>query len=207
MNVTIQAATADVRASFEMKVKSGMFNPIARHLREDLVEERLCEGIALVFIQFVRSCDKGEPMSDALLVQACHMRAIDLGRRVAGAGGAQPKRDVMDERNFKEGHVEVLHLDGELGDEEDEGYVLALSEVDVGHPARWLHSALDLQTWLSRIAAADRLLLSLRRAGHTLDEIAKTTGKSITAVLHRLRELGRELAERADEVVWLEGAS
>jgi len=103
----------------------------------------------------------------------------------------------MDERNYKAGHVEVLHLDGELGDEEDEGFVLALTDVEMGHPARWLVSAIDLETWLSRLAAGDQLILRLRRAGHTLDEIAKTTGKSITAVLHRLRELGRELAERA----------
>jgi hypothetical protein len=53
------------------------------------------------------------------------------------------------------------------------------------------------ETWLSRLPAADRWLLALRRAGHTLEEIAKTTGRSITAVLHRLKELGRELAERA----------
>jgi hypothetical protein len=198
MNTTILATTADVRASFEEKVKSGLFAPVARHLRDDLVEDRMAEGLGLVYVQFARSVTKGEPMTDALLVQACHMRAIDLSRRLAGAGGSQPKRDVMDERNYKSGKVEVLRLDGQSGnDEENEGYVLALAEGDVGHPARWLHSALDLQTWLSRLPAADRLLLGLRRAGHTLEEIAAKTGMCITAILKRLKELGRELAERA----------
>jgi hypothetical protein len=84
-----------------MKVKSGIFNPVARHLREDLVEDRMAEGIGLVFVQFVRSVETGEPMSDALFVQACHMRATDLGRRLAGASGCQPKRDVMDERSYR----------------------------------------------------------------------------------------------------------
>jgi hypothetical protein len=198
MNTTIQAATADVRASFEMKVKSGMFNPVARHLREDLVEDRLAEGIGMAYEQYISRAAEGRVMPDALLVQACHLRAIDLGRRLAGAGGAQPKRDVMDERNYKSGKVEVLHLDGELGDEEDEGFVMALTDVEMGNPARWLVSAIDLETWLSHLAAGDQLILRLRRAGHTLDEIAKTTSRNITAVLQRLRELGRELAERAD---------
>ena len=207
MNTTIQAATANVRASFDQKVRNGIFAPVARHLREDLVEDRMAEGVSMAFAQYVRSVERGEPMNDALLVQACHMRAIDLSRRVAGAGGSQPKRDVMDERNYKAGHVEVLRLDGELGDDEDEGFVLALADVDVEHPSRWLHSALDLQNWLSRLPAGDRLLLALRRAGHTLEEIAKTTHRSITSVLKRLRELGRELAQRVDDVTWLEAVS
>jgi hypothetical protein len=50
-------------------------------------------------------------MRDALLVETCHLRAIDLGRRLAGSGGSQPKRDVMDERNHKAGRVEVRHLE------------------------------------------------------------------------------------------------
>lgn len=198
MNTSIPAATPDVRALFAEKIERGIFRPVARHLREDLVEDRLAEGVGMAFAQYVRSCDRGAPMSDALLVQACHLRAIDLGRRLAGADGAQPKRDVMDERNYKTGHVEVLHLDGEFGDEDDEGFILALTEVEMANPARWLVSAIDLETWLSQLSAEDQLILRLRRAGHTLDEIAKTTGRSITAVLQRLRELGRELAERAD---------
>jgi hypothetical protein len=204
MNTTIQAATADVRASFEAKVRGGIFQPVARHLREDLVDDRLAEGVGMAFEQSVTRAAGGHIMPDALLVQACHLRAVDLGRRLAGAGGGQPKRDVMDERNYKEDRVEVLHLDGELGDDEDEGFVLALADVDVEYPARWLHSALDLESWLSCLAAGDRLLLALRRGGHTLEEIAKATGKSITTVLKRLRELGRELAARVDDVTWLE---
>jgi hypothetical protein len=67
----------------------------------------------------------------------------------------------------------------------------------MGNPARWLVSAIDLETWLSHLTAGDQLILRLRRARRTLDEITKTTSRIITAVLHRLRELGRELAERA----------
>jgi hypothetical protein len=186
-----------VSNAFAAKVRAGMFNPVARHLREDLVEDRLAEGIGMAFEQYLARAAEGRVMPDALLVQACHMRAVDLSRRLAGAGGAQPKRDVMDERNFKEGRVEVLRLDGLLGDDEDEGVVLRLTDVEIGNPARWLVSAIDLETWLSHLSAGDQLLLRLRRAGHTLDEIAKTTARSITAVLQRLRELGRELAERA----------
>jgi hypothetical protein len=196
MNITNEVA-ADVSQAFAEKVRAGIFRPVARHLREDLVEDRMAEGIGMAFEQYLTRAAEGRVMPDALLVQACHMRAVDLSRRLAGAGGAQPKRDVMDERNFKEGRVEVLRLDGLLSDDEDEGVALRLTDVEIGNPARWLVSAIDLETWLSHLASGDQLILRLRCAGHTLDEIAKTTGRSITAVLQRLRELGRELAERA----------
>ena len=43
MNET--ALAVDVKRSFAPKVQRGMFRPVARHLRADIAEDRLAEGI------------------------------------------------------------------------------------------------------------------------------------------------------------------
>ncbi len=127
MNTTMTAvATADVKHLFDEKVRRGIFQPVARHLREDLVEDRLAEGVGMAFEQYVKSVAEGRPMDDGLLVHACHLRAIDLGRRLAGAGGSQPKRDVYDERHYKEGRLELLRLDGLVDDGDEEQGLLGI---------------------------------------------------------------------------------
>jgi hypothetical protein len=189
-------ATADVRRAFARKVENKMFAPVARHLREDLVEDRLAEGIGQAFRQYSRSVAEGRPMPDALLVRACHLRAIDLGRRLAGADGARPKQDAYDERAFNAGHVELLRLDGlrdwDDGDEEQGWFGLA--EVMANNPTKKIVSAIDLERWLGRLGPEDRMMLALRQAGHTLGGIGAAMGMSTSAVFKRLRELGEDLA-------------
>jgi hypothetical protein len=198
MNQVNETATAvDVSDTFASKFRAGIFNPVARHLRQDLVEDRMAEGIGMAFEQYLTRAVRGRVMPDAVLVRACHLRAIDLGRRLAGANGAQPKRDVFDERNYKSGKVEVLHLDGLFGDEDDERTFLGFAEPEVPDPARWLASAVDLERWVAGLGDQDRLMLALRQGGHTLTEIGTTMGRSPSFVFGRLHELGRELAERA----------
>jgi hypothetical protein len=199
MNTMMLAATADVRREFARKVERKMFAPVARHLREDLVEDRLAEGIGMAFEQYMHSVAEGRPMEDALLVRACHMRAIDLGRRLAGAQGARPRSDVFDERNYKAGTVEVLRLDGlrDWDDGDQEQALFGWAEPDAISPARMLASAVDLETWLGQLAPEDLLLLALRQAGHTLGGIGAAMGRSTSVVFKRLRELGQELAEVA----------
>ncbi len=198
MNTTMPAAPAvDVKHRFADKVRRGIFRPVARRLREDLAEDRLAEGVGMAFEQYVRSAAEGRPMPDALLVRACHMRAIDLGRRLAGANGARPKQDVYDDRAFKAGHVELLRLDGLLDDGGEEQALFGWAEPDALNPARMLASAIDLERWLIGLGPEDRMMLALRQAGHTLGGIAAAMGRSTSAVFARLRELGAELADVA----------
>jgi hypothetical protein len=195
MNQVNETALAvDVNFAFAEKVRAGIFRPVARHLRDDLVEDRLAEGVGMAFEQYEKSVVAGCPMDDALLVRACHVRAIDLGRRLAGASGSQPKKDVYDERNFKEGYVELLRLDGL---DEGEGTFLGFAEPEVPNPARKLVSAMDLEKWIGGLGDQDRLMLALRQGGHTLTEIGVMVGRSTSFVFARLNELGRELAEHA----------
>jgi hypothetical protein len=197
MEMMTTPATAGARDQFARQVRRGMFNPVARHLRKDFLDDRLAEGIGMAFEQYARSVAAGRPMEDALLVHACRMRAIDLGRRLAGADGARPKTDVFDERNYREGRVEILRLDGILDEEEDEEQgLLDWAELDALDPARELASAIDLETWLGGLGTEDRTMLALRQAGHTLGGIGAAMGRSTSAVFARLRALGRELAER-----------
>ena len=179
------------RDTFAEKVAAGIFNPVGRHLREDIRDDRLAEGVALTFEMFMRYAERGVVIDDALLVHSCHMRAIDLSRRVAGADGAQPKRDVYDERNYVDGKLEVLHLGLELGDD-GIGFAAAMTH----NPTNFIVSALNLEDWLDGLCEEDRLLLALRQAGHTLNEIGLQLAASTSAVCARLHALGHELAAR-----------
>jgi hypothetical protein len=181
------------RDRFADKVAAGIFKPVGRHLREDIREDRLAEGVALTFEMFTRSAERGVVIDDALLVHHCRLRAIDLSRRVAGADGIQPKRDVFDERNYTDGKLEVLHLGLKLGDDDGGvGYAAAM----VNNPTSHILSALSLEDWLDGLDEEDRLLLALRQAGHTLNEIGLQLAASTSAVCARLHALGHELAAR-----------
>ena len=195
---TLMQDSVSARDSFGVKVAAGMFNPVARHLREDIRDDRLADGIGLTFVMFMRYAERGVVIDDALLVHACHMRAIDLSRRVAGAHGAQPKRDVLDERNFHDGKLEVLHLGLELGEDDGGvGYAAAM----INNPTNNIVSALNLESWLDGLCEEDRLMLALRQAGHTLNEIGLQLAASTSAVCARLRALGHELADRIGHVL------
>ena len=118
------------------------------------------------------------------------IRAIDVGRRLAGAHGARPKQDVYDERSFAAGHVELLRLDGLLDDGGEEQALFGWAQPDMPNPARMLASAVDLERWLTGLGPEDRMMLALRQAGHTLGGIAAAMGKSTSAVFAKLRQLG-----------------
>ena len=60
------------------KVARGMFQPVARHLRTDIAEDRLTEGIAMAFETYAKSVAKGALLHDAILVHACRLRAGDV---------------------------------------------------------------------------------------------------------------------------------
>jgi predicted transcriptional regulator len=106
-----------------------------------------------------------------------------------------------------DGKVEVLHLDGLMGDdgvfanEEDRAVHLAISRRTSRDHAPFLDSAIDLGAWLTQLAKANRELLAGRLAGHSLRELALRGDRSISCVFQQLHTLGADLAQHAGIVV------
>jgi hypothetical protein len=190
---------------FAEKVARGIFRPVLRHVSGHDPEERLAEAVALTFELFAGKARAGVLLDDALLVHHCRLRAIDLGRQLVRGG--QRKRDAMDPRNFHQGRVELLRLDGvpdedgELPGEEQGDLVIGLAEGLADDPSAKLISAIDLERWAGSLPEVDRAVLSARYRGHTLQETAEAMDSSISAVFARLKRLGVELADRAGVTV------
>ncbi len=144
-------ASCSARDLFAAKVSRGIFRPVARHLRDDLRDDRLAEGVGMTFEMFTRYAERGVHIDDAILVHACHLRAVDLGRHLAHD---HSKRDVLDERNYHEGRVEILHL--------GEDDALAYAPPMTVNPTRDIVSAISLERWLSSLSSRDRLMLAPR---------------------------------------------
>ena len=189
---------------FGAKVKAGIFRPVGRHLSGPDAEDKLQEGICQTFEMYRRyALDRGVVLDDGILVHSCRQRAVDLGRRFVKSD-SQPRRDALHPANYRDRKTEVYRLDGLLDDdgelpaEGDRQVALGLAEMMANNPTRQLIAALDLQSWLSSVSCEDRRLLAMRYAGSPLQEIADAAGVSISSVFKRLRDLGWQLADRAE---------
>ena len=67
----MQTAFSSPQEAFGHNVAAGIFVPVARHLREDIREDRLAEGIGLTLQMYLRYAERGVILDDALLVHAC----------------------------------------------------------------------------------------------------------------------------------------
>ncbi len=198
---------ADLRRTFEDKIKRGIFKPIERFLHKDIREDRMQDALGLTWRLYADHAARGEILDDALLVHACRLRAIDLSRYVAQCDSGQRKRDVFHLRNYNAGQVEVIRLAHVHEEEnEDEGHRLdkrtkpisvGFAELRCTNPTRKIHSAIDLNAWLAELPAEDQHMLELRAAGYGLEEIAREFGVSTSNIFIRCRNLGLALAERA----------
>jgi hypothetical protein len=198
-------STAVLREEFGRKVERRIFEPVRRLLHAEQ-DDRMQEGIGMTWEQYQAKAEKtGEAMDDALCVHVCKLRAADFGRHLVRR--THTLRDASDQRNYHLGRTELLHLDGLPDDdghfEDEAACALELEPVKYlsTSPEEGIHSAIDLLDWLRTLDAGDVELLVLRQMGHTIEEIAAATGKSMTAAFKRLRELGYELAERAEVVI------
>lgn len=95
---------------------------------------------------------------------------------------SQPARDVLDQRNFSRGRLQVHHVDGLLDEETgeyrcegDRVLELGLAEEMSANPLSKIISGIDLLDWLRELGAAGQELLAPRLASHRLEAIGKTT--------------------------------
>jgi DNA-directed RNA polymerase specialized sigma24 family protein len=192
-----------LRVQFDKKVRDGIFDPVARRLPADIAEERLQDATCQTFELARRyALEKNKVLPDAILVRYCCLRAVDPGRHFIRCDGSQRLRDVLDFRNFANGRVEVLHLDGVAQDDDGElpkdgdSQLLGLAEAMSCSVERKLNSALDLEAWLHGLDGDERQMLAARAAGYTLGETATDLGCCLSTVFARTRQLGEELAAR-----------
>jgi hypothetical protein len=190
-----------LRAHFDGLVRRGAFRRgVARFLPESILDERMQDAIAQTWETYVRYAGRGRILEDALLVHHARIRAVDPSRYFVKCEGQQRLRDAMDFRNYANGRVEILHLDGLPEDESDYGdgdpQLHGLASALSIAPARNLASAVDLEAWLDQLDESDRNLLAAKASGFTLDETATDAGVSTSTVFNRTKQLGEELAAR-----------
>jgi hypothetical protein len=175
-----------IGAAFGAKFARGIFKPVARHLPEYVREDRLAEGVALVFEHYADQARRGHVVDDAVLVHACRRRACDPSRYLVR--GCASRRDALDVRALLAGDVVLVALDAA-----DDVSRADAAELD---PECFLVAALDLRAWLTGLDDEDRDALAMRAAGFTFDEIGDALDCSTSAAFARCRRLGHELAER-----------
>lgn len=192
----------EINQKFAEKVARGIFRPVIRHITGADPEERVAEAVALTFELYAKKARVGIELDDALLVHHARLRAVDLGRQLVRSG--QRKRDALDPRNYHQGRVEILRIDG-LPDEEgafrreeDAEVVIGLADGLAHDPTPKIIGALDLASWADTLAPVDRAVLAARYEGNTLKETAEAMGSTISPVFARLKRLGTELARRAE---------
>ena len=190
-----------LNAEFDRKVRKGIFRPVARYLtNESTAEDRLQDAVSQTWQMYHRYArEKGNVLSDAILVHYCRRRAVDLDRHFVPADCCR-RKDVLDPRAYRDGRVEVHHLDGILDDQESEGdhaLQVGLAEVLAPTPERKLNSALDLKSWLRDLSRQEREILKGKLDGFTIAEIASDLGLNSSKVFQEAKRLGLDLAARA----------
>lgn len=186
---------------FTNLIAGGAFEPVRRHVSPVEQDDRMAEAIGQVWAMAARKAELGIKMDNALLVHAVKLRAIDHRRQLARGG--QPRRDALHLANFIDGKVVVHRLDGLVDDDGEftrEGDIALQSmwlSATTTDPADALASAVDLQDWIAELGREDLELVAARFVGATLGEIANATGRSISVVFSKLKQLGGDLAERA----------
>ncbi|HEY3358318.1 MAG TPA: hypothetical protein VGQ83_34030 [Polyangia bacterium] len=190
------------RAQFEALVRRGVFRPCERFVcRAHDAEDRVAEGLARTWQWFAQQAALGRVPDLALVVFVCRLRMVDRSHRLSSGDHSHWRLDVY-QRQGRDGiELRRLEFHDHDDDQADDDAGLGLAEPGAQDPEPKLMSALDLQAWLAQLGAEDRSMLELRAAGATLAEIGKVTRQTTTTVHRRCRELGDELAQRAEVTI------
>jgi len=211
MNDTESASSlAAAQRGFTEMYQTGVFNPVQRFVCRDAdAEDRVQEGLASAWRWYAKQVALGREPDVALAVHVVRLRTVDRSRRFVCGDRSRWRNDVYEQQGRD---IELRRL--ELQDDRDDEHeryqdpTLGLARLGVPDPAVNIVSAMDLCDWLDSLDEADREMLGMRGAGYGLKDISGATGNSVAKVFRRARELGHELAERAEvEVVVNRGRS
>jgi DNA-directed RNA polymerase specialized sigma24 family protein len=185
---------------FEALIMSGALRVCERavHYAHDR-EDRVQEGLAFAWAWYSQQAARGNVPDTALVVHVAKLRTRDRTRRFIRAEGARWGEDVyvQQERGIELRRLEAVH-DHDSEEERHEDHSLGLARLGVGNPESNVVSAFDLVAWTDNLSSDDRQLLARRYEGFGLEEIGKETGRSVAGVFRRARQLGLELAARAE---------
>jgi hypothetical protein len=190
---------ADARARFETMVRGGVFKPVERFVcRDHDAEDRVAEGLGGTWKWYARQVALGREPDLALIRHCCRMRTIDRSHRLDSGDRSHWLRDVYQVQGRHGVELRRLQLVDDEDDRVDQDAALGLAEAGAQDPTPKLDSALDLQGWLGTLSARDRTMLAMRNAGHGLVAIGNKLRCTSSTVHKHCRELGAELARRAD---------
>jgi len=191
----------EVNEQFTAKVRRGVFKPVDRQLtNRDTAEDRLQDSICQTWWMFRRYVvEKDKILDDGILVHSCRQRAVDLDRNFVPADGRRGY-DVLDPRNYRDGKVQVLRLDGIAEDQSSDGdraLQVGFAEFMANNPARKIRSAIDLERWVGDLSGLDQHIMGQKYLGRATAEIAAELEMPYGAVYQRTKDRGLELAKRA----------
>jgi DNA-directed RNA polymerase specialized sigma24 family protein len=201
MNDDIETAViAAARKRFDDIIRSGALRVCERtvHYSYDR-EDRVQEGLASAWRWYAKQAQLGNTPDTALVVHACRLRTVDRGRRFVCGDRARWSADVFvqQERGLELRRLDGVHDHDDDGEHHEEDPSLGIARLGIANPETNIASALDLSSWLNTLASTDREMVAMRGAGFKLEEISKTTGRSVAGVFRRTRQLGLDLAQRA----------
>ena len=144
--------------------------------------------------------EKDRVLPDGILVHSCRQRAVDLNRGFCPVDGGAKNQDVLDPRAYRDGKVQVLHVEGVCDDQNAEGdrpLQVGLAEELSACPERKMNSAIDLERWVGELAFRDQALMERKMAGFETTQIAHDLDQPYNVTYYREKQLGHELAKRA----------
>jgi hypothetical protein len=192
------SSTGDARNRFEQLVKSGALRACERHVAgAHDAEDRVAEGLGLTWKWYQGEVAKGNNPDLALVRHACRMRTVDRSHRLDSGDRRRWPQCVYQQAG--RGAIELRRLQFvELEDDRfEEDLSVGLAEPGAVDPTPKLDSALDLESWLGTLSARERTMLALRQAGYGLEAIGRKLKCTSSTTWKDLRDLGRELADRA----------
>lgn len=198
------ATEQQLSASFDAKVRKGIFRPVLRCLAADPDggEDRLQDAVAETWACYRRNGLRGKVLDDPILVHHCKQQALDRARHFVPADGAMRIQDAMSDAAYREGRVKgLLRIDEPIQSAPSGDGTITLGDglavEQCLDPARKLRSAIDLGRWLDELSEDDRVALAGRMVGEDLRSIGASIGVSTPTAHRRLQELGHLLAQRA----------
>ncbi len=208
LNSPLPLSHEAINANFSDMIADDIFNPVMRHLDDAHdAEDRFQEALCLIWRDYYSAAMKGHSTDRGALVHGLRLKAFDPSH--CFVPGRRRRRDVMGAMACLWDGIQVLRFDGlpdvepgpyadnDLTRDNPMSFVDAVSYAATRDVEDQLVSAFDLEAWLDEQTEQDRRLLAARLAGGSFQECGKAVGMSVSRAHHRLKALGRELAQTA----------